>query len=260
MSHVPVCAAEHAAANIQIMGSSLTRFPGVYPLALDPGAARLCGDHLFRNWVSNRLGTLRLGDTVLHGYNTYRGTLKQPANSDRQRKDTLLIAPAHVPVAMARLPGFAELDAEATRGLARHMGMAPSRLKLEYGHALHQCPKSARASLFDWHRDTDVGGAGGTDVGAGDGAPPRDIEFTVIVKLNDDKVGASPSRMIIAAASEPFSYGAAAGSTACFRSALWHASVMPASPDACIKLALFYSVVPEPEPEPQRLFKRLRKG
>ena len=257
---MPVCLAEHAAANIEIMGSSLSRFPGVYPLALDPGAARLCGDHLFRHWVSKRLGTLHLGDSVLRGYNTYRETFKQPANSDRQRKDTLLIAPAHVSVARQHLPGFAALDAEATRGLALHMGMDPSRLKLEYGHGLHQCPKSARASLFDWHRDIDVGGARDTDVGAGDGAPPGDIEFTVIVKLNDDKVGASPSRMIIAAASEPFSYGAAAGSTACFRSALWHASVMPASPDACIKLALFYSVVPEPEPEPQRQFKRLRKG
>jgi hypothetical protein len=233
------CTAEEAAHNLCIE-PTIGRTLGAYPLDIAAAPARECATYLQQYWVGPNIGKLDLGGgRVLTGYNTYRGTLVEPANPQRQLRDTLLVMPGDLASARERLPGFRELAVSATRRLAFFYSVPTDRFVLRYAHFLSQGPKSRRAALFGWHRDTDV-------ATPDDDGRPISVAHTVIVKLTDDAPGAPAWQLQVAAAADPFSYGAAAGSACVFWSALWHASVLPQVADSCLKLALFYDRVPLP--------------
>lgn len=245
-----VCPHEYVAHNKKNQ-RNLHIFPGCYDLHLDPADAALSAAHLTENWVSQRRGTLPLGDeAVARGFDTYKETYRQPAKPAQQRRDTLLFTARLLPLVRRYVPGFVGIENGIIRELALPYDNERNRLKLRYVHALHQSPASEHGALFGWHRDDVVVEEVPDDI-LDDDTPPRLITHTVIVKLTSDKSGASPSQMMIGGATAPFSYGAAAGSGCWFQSRLWHTSLPHAN--SCLKFAFFYTTEPKPTEKRKRL-------
>jgi hypothetical protein len=81
-------------------------------------------------------------------------------------------------------------------------------------HILRQGPATLSSTSFSAHQDTEQHDF---------------IEYTAIIKLTPDEQGERPSAMRVVGAPCHFQYGPRAGACGCFRSRLYHASVIPLS-------------------------------
>ena len=192
---------------------------GVVAVHVPEEAAAACAGHLQAHWADGRL---QLGaGKVCTGYASYTKVLSAH-DAGLQRQHTLLLTNALLPHVRTALPGFAAIEAYLVEWLEEQYGTV---VELFYAHGLRQGPETLMSTGFAVHQDTE---------------DYDFIEFTVVVKLTPDGAGEPPSAMRVVGAARPFEYGAAAGSSGCFRARLYHASVAPTSPEEHLKIAYFF--------------------
>ena len=197
---------------------------GVVGLTVSDSDALSCAVALEERW---KLGCLQLRDEsgklhgTLRGFGTYGKTL-QKVKPKEQRDNTLLVTKNLLPLVSRFLPGFEKI----TEALASWLE-AYHETSVEFfeAHILRQGPATQSSTSFSAHQDTEQ---------------HTFIEYTAIIKLTPDEQSERPSTMRVVGAPCHFQYGPRAGAGGCFRSRLYHASVIPESEREHLKIAFFF--------------------
>ena len=201
-------------------GSSLA-VTGVETAQVAKANADACARFLKQQWMDGALVLPSKKGFKIRGYSTYAKTL-DAHDSEEQRTHTLLFTPGTLPVLRVHVPGFEAIEAELALWL---LSRFDTFVELHSAHALRQSPETLKSTTFGVHQDTE---------------DEPSILYTVVVKLTADEPDEVPSEMRVVGASEHFRYGAAAGSSGCFKASLHHASVKPSSEREHLKIAFFY--------------------
>jgi len=184
-------------------------------------------------------GMVAVGSTHAGGYNGYGLVLAAAFNGEQQKRNTLNIATALIPVALRALPGLREIHmwaAAQVQELGTRCGYTSDnrglKANLIRAHMLNQVDDHAN---FVWHDDV---GTAETNTGSSRGQCQASPRFSVVMQLEEDR-----------SAMQVYGFEAVlyehASSSKIFLSAACHRSApdVVCASKAWNKVALFYNFV-----------------